>query len=154
MFGFPIGEKRVEFSAEHIPVIEKMFVDFKENEYSKIFDNADFGYSQITVNRPERDENGKIIYVSKGKPKADSKLKDTENIPLKEDIQEFFKKEVLPFAPDAWWDAKDTKVGYEINFAKYFYNHLPPRALTEIVKDILAIEEETEGLLKEIIENK
>ena len=148
----PLGKKRVEFSTQHIPVIEKIFLDFKENEYSKIFDNADFGYSQITVNRPERDEKGKIIYVSKGKPKADSKLKDTENIPLKDDIQEFFKKEVLPFAPDAWWDAKDTKVGYEINFAKYFYSHRPPRALTEIAKDILAIEEETEGLLKEIIE--
>jgi type I restriction enzyme M protein len=149
----PLGKKRVEFSTQHIPVIEKIFLDFKENEYSKIFDNTDFGYSQITVNRPERDEKGKIIYVSKGKPKADSKLKDSENIPLKDHIQEFFKKEVLPFAPDAWWDAKDTKVGYEINFAKYFYNHQPPRALTEIAKDILAIEEETEGLLKEIIEN-
>lgn len=148
----PLGKKRVEFSTQHIPVIEKIFLDFKENEYSKIFDNADFGYSQITVNRPERDENGKIIYVSKGKPKADSKLKDTENIPLKDDIQDFFEKEVLPFAPGAWWDAKDTKVGYEINFAKYFYNHQPPRALSEIAKDILAIEEETEGLLKEIIE--
>ncbi|WP_332912628.1 hypothetical protein [Algoriphagus boritolerans] len=67
-----------------------MYLDFEENEYSKIFDNKDFGYTQITVNRPERDENGNIIYASKGKPKADSKLKDTENIPLKEDIQEFF----------------------------------------------------------------
>jgi len=148
----PLGKKRVEFSAEHIPVIEKMFVDFKENEYSKIFDNNDFGYSQITVHRPERDEKGKIIYASKGKPKSDSKLKDTENIPLKEDIQEFFEKEVLPFADGAWWDKKETKVGYEINFAKYFYIHQPPRPLTEIAKDIFAIEEETEGLLKEIIE--
>ena len=148
----PLGKKRVEFSAEHIPVIEKMFVDFKENEFSKIFDNTDFGYSQITVHRPEKDEKGKIIYASKGKPKSDSKLKDTENIPLKEDIQEFFEKEVLPFADGAWWDKKETKVGYEINFAKYFYIHQPPRPLTEIAKDIFAIEEETEGLLKEIIE--
>ena len=148
----PLGKKRVEFSAEHIPVIEKMFVDFKENEYSKIFDNTDFGYSQITVHRPEKDEKGKIIYVSKGKPKSDSKLKDTENIPLKEDIQEFFEKEVLPFADGAWWDKNETKIGYEINFAKYFYIHQPPRPLKEIAKDIFAIEEETEGLLKEIIE--
>ena len=148
----PLGKKRVEFSAAHIPVIEKIFLDFEENEYSKIFDNADFGYSQITVHRPERDEKGKIIYASKGKPKADSKLKDSENIPLEEDIQEFFETEVLPFAPDAWWDEKDTKVGYEINFAKYFYQHQPPRPLSEIAKDIFAIEEETEGLLKEIIE--
>lgn len=148
----PLGKKRVEFSTAHIPVIEKMFIDFEENEYSKIFENADFGYNQITVHRPEKDEQGNIVYASKGKPKSDSKLKDSENIPLKEDIQEFFEREVLPFAPDAWWDEKDTKVGYEINFAKYFYKHQPPRTLTEIAKDIFAIEEETEGLLKEIIE--
>lgn len=148
----PLGKKRVEFSAEHIPVIEKMFLNFEENEYSKIFDNEDFGYAQITVNRPLKDEKGKLVTDSKGKPKPDPKLKDTENIPLKEDIQDFFEREVLPFAPDAWWDKKDTKIGYEINFAKYFYKHQPPRALTEIAKDIFAIEQETDGLLKEIIE--
>lgn len=148
----PLGKKRVEFSTENIPVIEKMFLNFEENEYSKIFDNADFGYSQITVNRPLRDEKGKVIKDIKGKPKPNPKLKDTENIPLKEDIQEFFEREVLPFAPDAWWDKKDTKIGYEINFAKYFYKHQPPRALTDIAKDIVAIEQETDGLLKEIIE--
>ena len=148
----PLGKKRVEFSMEHIPVIEKMFLNFEENEYSKIFDNNDFGYAQITVNRPLKDEKGKIIKDAKGKPKPDPKLKDSENIPLKEDIQEFFKREVLPFSPDAWWDKKDTKIGYEINFAKYFYKHQPPRALTDIAKDIFAIEQETDGLLKEIIE--
>lgn len=148
----PLGKKRVEFSVENIPVIEKMFLNFEENEYSKIFDNADFGYAQITVNRPLKDEKGKIVTDNKGKPKPDPKQKDTENIPLKEDIQEFFEREVLPFAPDAWWDKKDTKIGYEINFAKYFYKHQPPRPLTEIAKDIFAIEQETEGLLKEIIE--
>jgi type I restriction enzyme M protein len=148
----PLGKKRVEFLSEHVGMIEKTFLNFDENEYSKIFDNADFGYAQITVNRPLKDEKGKIVTDSKGKPKPDPKLKDTENIPLKEDIQEFFEREVLPFAPDAWWDNKDTKVGYEINFAKYFYKHQPPRALTEIAKDIFAIEKETDGLLKEIIE--
>ncbi len=149
----PLGKKRVEFSAEHIPVIEKMFLNFEENEYSKIFDNEDFGYAQITVNRPLKDEKGNIVTDSKGKPKPDPKLKDTENIPLKEDIQEFFKREVLPFAPDAWWDKNDTKIGYEINFAKYFYKHQPPRALIDIAKDIFAIEQETDGLLKDIIES-
>ncbi len=148
----PLGKKRVEFSAEHIPVIEKMFLNFEENEYSKIFDNKDFGYAQITVNRPLKDEKGKIVTDSKGNPKPDPKLKDTENIPLKDDIQEFFEREVLPFAPHAWWDKKDTKIGYEINFAKYFYKHQPPRALSDIAKDIFAIEQETDGLLKEIIE--
>jgi type I restriction enzyme M protein len=71
---------------------------------------------------------------------------------LKEDIQEFFEREVLPFTPDAWWDKKETKVGYEINFAKFFYKHKSPRTLNEIAKDIFAIEEETDGLLKEIIQ--
>lgn len=147
----PLGKKRVEFTQEHIKLIDKLYSDFKETEYSKIFNNKDFGYSQITVHRPERDEKGNIVYASKGKPKSDSKLKDSENIPLTENIQEFFEREVLPFSPDAWWDKKDTKIGYEINFAKYFYKHQPPRSLKEIAKDILDIEQETDGLLKEII---
>lgn len=148
----PLGKKRVEFLPQHVNMIEKTFLNFEENEYSKIFDNVDFGYAQITVNRPLKDEKGNIVTDSKGKPKPDSKLKDTENIPLKEDIQAFFEREVLPFAQDAWWEEKDTKIGYEINFAKYFYKHQPPRSLEEIAKDILAIEKETDGLLKEIIE--
>ncbi|MBU6158702.1 MAG: type I restriction-modification system subunit M [Bacteroidetes bacterium] len=148
----PLGKKRVEFLPEHVAEIEKMYLNFEDNEFSKIFDNADFGYTQITVNRALKDDKGEMIKDNKGKPKADPKLKDTENIPLKEDIQEFFEREVLPFAPDAWWDKKDTKIGYEINFAKYFYKHQPPRSLAEIAKDIFAVEQETDGLLKEIIE--
>lgn len=147
-----LGKKRVEFLPAHVALIESMYLNFENNEYSKIFDNTDFGYAQITVNRALKDEKGKIIKDNKGLPKADPKLKDTENIPLKEDIQEFFEREVLPFATDAWWDKKDTKVGYEINFAKYFYKHNPPRSLSEIAKDIFSIEHETDGLLKEIIE--
>jgi type I restriction enzyme M protein len=146
-----LGKKRVEYLPEHIQKIEELFINFEENEHSKIFDNDHFGYAQITVNRPLRDTEGNILTDSKGKPKPDPKLKDTENIPLKEDIQAFFEREVLPFAADAWWEKNDTKIGYEINFAKYFYKHQPPRALTEIAKDILAIEQETDGLLKEII---
>lgn len=148
----PLGKKRVEFNLENITNIEKLYADFKENEYSKVFDNEDFGYAQITVHRPLKDEKGKVITDGKGKSKSDPKLKDTENIPLKEDIQNFFKLEVLPFAPDAWWDKKETKIGYEINFAKYFYKFQPPRSLAEIAIDIMTIEKESEGLLKEIIE--
>ena len=148
----PLGKKRVEFSPEQIAKITGLFMKFEENEYSKIFDNAEFGYSQITVHRPLRDEDGKIVTVGKGKPKSDPKLKDIENIPLKDSIQKFFEIEVLPFAPDAWYDDNDTKIGYEINFAKFFYKHQPPRPLAEIAKDIKAVEQETEGLLKEIIE--
>ena len=146
-----LGKKRVEFLPEHISEIYNIFEKFEENEYCKIFDYKYFGYSQIIVHQPEKDEKGNIIYDSKGKPKSDNKLKDTENIPLLEDIQEFFDREVKPFVPDAWWNEKETKIGYEINFNKYFYKYQPPRPLEEIISDILAIESETENLLKEII---
>lgn len=146
-----LGKKRVELLPEHIDKIVNTFLNFEENEYSKIFDNKEFGYAQIIVNRPLKDEKGNVITDNKGKPKPDPKLKDIENIPLKEDIQEFFEREVLPYTPDAWWNKKDIKIGYEINFAKYFYKHQPPRPLAEIAKDIFAIEQETEGLLKDIV---
>ncbi|WP_295235057.1 class I SAM-dependent DNA methyltransferase [Sediminibacterium sp.] len=148
----PLGKKRVQFDANHINNITKLFLDFEPNEYSIILDNTDFGFHQITVHQPEKDEQGNIVLDSKGKPKSDAKLRDIENIPLKDNIDDFFVTEVLPFVPNAWYNAKDTKVGYEVNFAKYFYQYQAPRKLTEITKDILAIEEETENLLKEIIE--
>lgn len=148
----PLGKKRVQFDANHINTITKLFLDFEPNEYSIILDNTDFGFHQITVHQPEKDEQGNIVLDSKGKPKSDGKLRDIENIPLKDSIDDFFETEVLPFVPNAWYNAKDTKVGYEVNFAKYFYQYQAPRKLTEITKDILAIEEETENLLKEIIE--
>jgi type I restriction enzyme M protein len=148
----PLGKKRVQFDANHINTITKLFLDFEPNEYSIILDNTDFGFHQITVHQPEKDEQGNIVLDSKGKPKSDAKLRDIENIPLKDSIDDFFETEVLPFVPNAWYNAKETKVGYEVNFAKYFYQYQAPRKLTEITKDILAIEEETENLLKEIIE--
>lgn len=148
----PLGKKRVEFNKGHIRAITDLFLNFENNENSIILDNEDFGYSQITVHRPQRDEKGNIVTDSKKKPKSDTALKDKENIPLKEDIDAFFEKEVLPFAEDAWYNPKETKIGYEINFAKYFYKHKAPRALEEISADIFKIEEETEHLLKEIVE--
>ncbi|HUM50628.1 MAG TPA: class I SAM-dependent DNA methyltransferase [Chitinophagales bacterium] len=148
----PLGKKRVQFDANHINTITKLFLDFSPNEYSIILDNTDLGYYQITVHQPEKDEVGNVRLDSKGKTKSDTKLKDIENIPLKENIDDFFETEVLPFVPDAWYNAKETKIGYEINFAKYFYQYQAPRTLKEITKDILAIEQETENLLKEIIE--
>lgn len=148
----PLGKKRVQFDANHINTITKLFLDYLPNDYSIILDNTDFGFHQITVHQPEKDEKGNIVLDSKGKPKSDAKLRDIENIPLKDSIDDFFETEVLPFVPLAWYNAKETKVGYEVNFAKYFYQYQAPRKLTEITKDILAIEQETENLLKEIIE--
>ena len=155
-----LGSKRNELTSQHIETIQEMYFAFEETEYSKIFDNEDFGFYQITVHQPEKDENGKIILDSKGKAKSDSSLKDIENVPMRTDVarnvlsicDDYFKKEVLPFAPDAWYDKTKMKVGYEIAFNKYFYQYQPLRALSDIAADILLLEQETDGLLKEIIE--
>lgn len=148
----PLGDKRVELTNDHIIKIQELYFAFKENEYSLIFDNEDFGFYQITVHQPERNANGEIIKDAKGKPKSDKELKDTENVPMKEGIQEYFEREVLPFAPDAWYDKSKMKLGYEISFTKYFYKHEPLRDLADIENDIMQLEKETDGLLKEIVE--
>ena len=93
----------------------------------------------------KKNKDGSIEYVS------DPGLKDYENIPLKEDIQTFFDREVIPFADDAWWNKDETKIGYEINFNKYFYQYTPPRNKGDIAADLIAIEHDTENLLKEIV---
>jgi len=146
-----IGNKRKEITSEQIKDIIELYGDFNENEFCKIYDNNFFGYSRITVERPQRDENHKIIIDKKGNPKADSSLRDYENIPLQMDIEEYFKKEVLPFVDDAWIDEKKTKVGYEINFSKYFYKFKNLRTLEEVRADILKLEEKTKGKLTGVI---
>lgn len=147
----PLGEKRLELLPEHIVKIQEIYFAFEENEYSKIFDNTDFGFYQIMVYQPERDEKGKIILDAKGNPKSDNELKDFEKVPMRENIKDYFKREVLPFATDAWYDDKKMKVGYEISFTKYFYKHEPLRDLADIEKDIMQLEKETDGLLNEIV---
>jgi type I restriction enzyme M protein len=146
-----LGEKKVELSDSHILEIQNLYFDFAESEYSRIFNTEDFGFHQIPVYQPQRDEKGNIIKDSKGKPKPDTSLKDVENVPMKEDIQAYFDREVLPFVPDAWYETNIAKIGYEIPFTKYFYQHATVRKLQDIEADILKQEEETEGLLKEII---
>ncbi|MGN0691305.1 MAG: N-6 DNA methylase [Oscillospiraceae bacterium] len=107
---------------------------------SKIFDSAQFGYNKIVVERPQRDEKGEIVRDKKGKPVADANLRDTENVPLTEDIDSYFEREVLPYAPDAWIDKKKTKVGYEIPMTRYFYEYKAPEASEAIAARISALE--------------
>ncbi len=145
-----LGNKRNELSEQHIIDITKLYGEFKETEDCKIFDNEDFGYSKVIVERPLMN-NGKIVLDKKGNPKADSKLRDNENIPLKEDIDEYLKREVLPHVPEAWIDHSKTNIGYEINFTKYFYKYKPLRSLEEIRADILKLEQKNDGLMKEVI---
>ena len=115
-----LGNKRNDIPEHYIEEITQIYGEFKETDISKIFDNEDFGYTKITVERPLKDENGNLV-LKKGKPQPDSSLRDTESVPLKEDIQEYFNREVLPFVPDAWIDTKKSKIGYEIPFINIFH---------------------------------
>jgi type I restriction enzyme M protein len=147
-----LGNKRNFITDEQIADITQMYTEYQESEHCKIFDNNYFGYTKVTVERPLRDEKGNVVSDNKGNPKADSSLRDNESIPLTENIEEYFKREVLPHVPDAWMDRSKDKIGYEISFTKYFYKFEPLRPLSDITADILELERETEGLLKEIIE--
>ena len=146
-----LGNKRNDIPENAIEEITRIYGEFRENEISQIYDNADFGYTKITVERPLLDEDGNPI-LKKNKPQADSSLRDTENVPLKEDIEEYFKREVLPFAPDSWIDTKKSKVGYEIPFTRYFYKYEAPQPSAEIMAEIIDLETELSRSLEEVFD--
>lgn len=224
-----LGSKRKQIAPQQIKTIAEIFGNFEENEHSKIFDNTDFGYQRITVERPlklnfkvdeerlqllsdntafsklkeveqktlikaletlsdrglylsrsafckdmekvlktagikvsaplkkammaalsERDENADICKDAKGNPEPDSDLRDYENVPLKEDIDDNFLREVIPHVPDAWIDYDKTKIGYEIPFNRHFYKYVPPRSLEEIDADLDKVTAEILELLQEV----
>ncbi|NNC15012.1 SAM-dependent DNA methyltransferase [Corallococcus exiguus] len=143
-----LGSKRKELSPEHIKDITRIFGAFKKLTragvpISRIFKNEDFGYRTVTVERPERDDKGRPVLGTKGKgkgkPVADANLRDTENVPLSEDVEAYFQREVVPHAPDAWIDHEKTKVGYEIPFNRHFYVFKPPRPLAEIDAELKGV---------------
>jgi len=197
-----LGAKNCELAEDDIQRICDTFLKFEETEQSKIFPNAAFGYSKVTVERPlrlkgvdpnrvystkeiktlrekgEPDESAPPVITKIHKPgkmaadplrgcfeatidgkrcvveyEPDADLRDTEQVPLLEEggIETFLRREVLPHVPDAWYDPASVKIGYEVSFTRYFYKPQPLRTLEEIRADILALEEETEGLLGEII---
>jgi len=152
-----LGSKRKELTDDHIAEITQLFGNFAEahkdgKPISRIFRNSDFGYRTITVERPLLDEQGNIVLGQKGKlkgkPQPDSSLRDTENVPLSEDVEDYFKREVLPHVPDAWIDHDKTKVGYEISFNRHFYVFQPPRSLEEIDADLMAVTERIQSMLE------
>jgi len=224
-----LGSKRKRISDEQIRTITQLFGDYEENEKSKIFDNTDFGFNRITVERPlklnfqvsperidvlkgtkafaklkedaqaeildalgsldgemvyknrdgflkdlkgafkkagldiktamlkviwsalsEKDEDADVCADKKGNPEADSDLRDNENIPLKEKIEDYFQREVIPHVPDAWIDHDKTKVGYEIPFNRHFYKYVPPRSLEEIDADLAEVSADIMRLLGEV----
>jgi type I restriction enzyme M protein len=222
-----LGSKSNELTESHIQQIADAFKEFQQNEISRIFENDDFAYWSITVERPLRlawqltDErlssiedidfylpilralqkqfgnevqtdfnqllsalDGQLKKLSlKWKPKekktfldalswrdeeakpvikkqekdeviyeADPELRDYESVPVKQDVQKYFEKEVWPFVPDAWIDHAKTVKGYEISFTKIFYKYQPLRSVDDIANEIMQLEKETDGLLKQIIE--
>jgi type I restriction enzyme M protein len=143
-----LGSKRKELSDAHIEEITRLFGQFVEAKQdgkpiSRIFKNEDFAYRTITVERPLRDAAGNVVLgekgKQKGKPQPDAALRDTENVPMTEDVEAYFKREVLPHAPDAWIDHEKTKVGCEIPFNRHFYVFQPPRPLAEIDAELKAV---------------
>lgn len=146
-----LGNKRNDIPESAIEEITKLYGDFTTSEISQIYDNEDFGYTKIVVERPILGEDGKPE-LKKGKPQPDSALRDTENVPLKEDIKEYFEREVLPFAPDAWIDEKKSKIGYEIPFTRYFYKYEAPKPSAEIMAEIMELETELSGSLEEVFD--
>ena len=113
---------------------------------SKIFDNEEFGYNKIVIERPTLDEEGNPI-LKKGKPVADAARRDTENVPMNEDISEYFSREVLPYASDAWVDKKKTKVGYEIPMTRYFYEYQEPEKMEDIMDRLHILEKDIQSSL-------
>lgn len=147
-----LGAKGREIGAEDREHILKLYDAFEENEYSKIFDTDSFGYWTITVERPLIDQNGSVHTDSKGRPKPDPKLRDTENVPFSYEggVSTYFESEVRPHVPDAWVDDKKTKVGYEVPFARSFYKYVPPRPLADIDADLEAQVAKILDLLREV----
>ena len=150
-----LGNKRNEMTKEHIDEITKIYGDFVESKISKIYDNDFFGYRKVTVLQAKTDENGNKEKNKKGEYIQDKeKETDTEIIPLQEDIHNYMKREVLPFAPNSYIDNSKTKIGYEISFTKYFYKYQEPRTTKEIMNEILELDKKLDGVLKEISNEK
>lgn len=156
-----IGNKRNDITDKCREMIVKAYSEYKNDAVytdeekpeiyceSKIFDSIEFGYNKIVVERPLKDENGNVV-MKKGKPVVDASLRDTENVPLKEDIDAYFEREVKPYAEDAWIDKTKTKVGYEIPMTRYFYKYQAPEKSEDIQARINVLEQGIMSSLKDL----
>ena len=153
-----LGDKSVFISDAHIRRLVELYTNFEENEHCKTYPNTFFGYTKVTVERPLietrevlGEEKEVVVRDKKGDPKPDSALRNYERIPLSEDIEDYYQREVKPHLPTSWMDRKKDKVGYKINFNRYFYQYTPLRSLNEIADELLALEKKNEGLLSEVL---
>lgn len=149
-----LGNKRKFIDDENRAKIVELYKAFDKADpaYSVLFDAEDFGYTKVTIERPLYDENGEKV-IKKGQVQVDTSKRDTEQIPLKIDIETYIKAEVLPYVPDAFADRSKDKIGYEIPFTRYFYHYTPPKRSEDILKEILENEEGIEGVLKKVFQN-
>ncbi len=147
-----LGDKRKYLTDEHVEQVTRLYHDAvdTDDERVKVFDNDAFGYQRVTVERPKLDEDGKPQRNRKG-PVADPDLRDNENVPLTEDVDEYMRREVLPHVPHAWVDTTKTKIGYEIPFTRLFYRHAPSRPLADIDADIARVEGEIQRVLTQAL---
>ena len=153
-----LGNKGVFISDTHIRQIVELYTNFEETEHSKIYPNDFFGYTKVTVERPSiekheilGEEREVVVRDKRGNPKPDPALRDYERVPLTEEIDDYYQREVKPHLPDSWLDRKKDKVGYEINFNRYFYQYTPLHSLKEIADEMLTLERKSEGLLNEVL---
>lgn len=146
-----LGNKRNNMEPQFIANITEIYNNFEEGDYCKIYDNDHFGYYQLTIEQPLLDENGNVVTNKKGEPKPDSKKRDKENVPLSADIEAYFEKEVLPHVPSAWIDFDKTRIGYEINFTKYFYQYKGLESSEKIKSEIADLEKDISLLLNKLL---
>ncbi|SMN01579.1 Type I restriction-modification system, DNA-methyltransferase subunit M [uncultured Candidatus Thioglobus sp.] len=146
-----LGNKRKEITEENRNILLNYYLSFEENEYSKIYPNEFFGYTKVTIEQPLVDSDGNAITDKQQNPKPDSTKRDYERVPLPESIAEYYDREAKPHLPNSWMDRSKDKIGYEINFSKYFYQYKPLRSLQDITQDLLKLDKEIEGTMQETL---
>lgn len=145
-----LGNKKNEITPEQIEDIVKLYNNYEETKHSKKFNVTDFGFKKVVVEQPLLDSKGMPILEKNGMFRPNKEFTDTEIIPLNQDNDEYMQKEVLPFAPNSYINEDKTKIGYEIPFTRYFYEYIPPRNTNDILKEILELDKELDGVLKEL----
>jgi len=144
-----LGDKGKFIAEEQIQKLNEIYQNNEENEFCKIYPNSFFGYTKVVVEQPLIDE-GEIKIDKKGNPKPDASKRDSERVLLSENVDEYYDREVKPHIPDSWMDRSKDKIGYEINFTKYFYKFTPLRSLEDISHDLKSLDDEIKRLSMEI----
>ena len=145
-----LGNKRKFIDDTNRAKIVDEYTAFSESDISKLFDAEDFGYTKVTMECPLYDEKGQKL-IKRGVVQVDSSRRDTETIPLKQDVDEYIKAEVLPYVPDAFPDRSKDKIGYEIPFTRYFYQYVPPRKSSDILQEIIDNEATLQQTLRTVL---